>query len=92
MKTRHENYEALGKNMKVLMDNMKAATPDMAAVSVAAAKVKKTADVDGHMVPGRHRPGNRHRDRSQGQHLDRPRHLRRSCREAADGSNRSSPA
>ena len=51
MKTRHENYEALGKNMKVLMDNMKAATPDMAAVTAAAAEVKKTADVMGTWFP-----------------------------------------
>ncbi len=51
MKTRHENYEALGKNMKVLMDNMKSATPDMAAVTAAAAEVKKTADVMGTWFP-----------------------------------------
>lgn len=51
MKTHHENYEALGKNMKVLMDNMKAATPDMAAVTAAAAEVKKTADVMGTWFP-----------------------------------------
>jgi cytochrome c556 len=51
MKTRHDNYEALGKNMKVLMDNMKAATPDMAAVTAAAAEVKKTADVMGTWFP-----------------------------------------
>ena len=51
MKTRHENYEALGKNMKVLMDNMKAATPDMAAVTAAAAEVKKTADIMGTWFP-----------------------------------------
>ena len=51
MKTRHENYEALGKNMKVLMDNMKAATPDMTAVTAAAAEVKKTADVMGTWFP-----------------------------------------
>ncbi len=51
MKTRHDNYEALGKNMKVLMDNMKAATPDMAAVTTAAAEVKKTADVMGTWFP-----------------------------------------
>lgn len=51
MKTRHENYEALGKNMKVLMDNNKAATPDMTAVSAAAAKVKETADLMGSWFP-----------------------------------------
>lgn len=51
MKTRHDNYEALGKQMKVLMDNMKAATPDMAAVTAAAAEVKKTADVMGTWFP-----------------------------------------
>jgi cytochrome c556 len=51
MHTRHENYEALGKQMKVLMDNNKAATPDMAAVSAAAAKVKETADLMGAWFP-----------------------------------------
>lgn len=51
MKTRHDNYEALGKQMKVLMDNMKAGSPDMAAVTAAAAEVKKTADVMGTWFP-----------------------------------------
>ena len=44
MKTRHENYEDLGKNFKVLMDATKVDAPDMAAVTAAAAKVKEYAD------------------------------------------------
>lgn len=43
MKTRHENYEDLGKNFKVLLDNTKLGSPDMAAVQAAAAKVNEYA-------------------------------------------------
>ena len=32
MKTRHENYEDLGKNFKIIMDNNKLDAPDMATV------------------------------------------------------------
>jgi cytochrome c556 len=45
MKTRHENYEDLGKNFKTLMDATKVDAPDMAAVTAAAAKVKEYADL-----------------------------------------------
>jgi cytochrome c556 len=51
MKTRHDNYEDLGKNFKVLMDNSKLDAPDMAAVSAAAAKVKEYADQMGTWFP-----------------------------------------
>ena len=34
MKDRHEKYEDLGKNFKVVLDNFKSATPDMAAVKL----------------------------------------------------------
>lgn len=51
MKTRHDNYEDLGKNFKVLMDNSKLDAPDMAAVSAAAAKVKGYADQMGTWFP-----------------------------------------
>jgi cytochrome c556 len=44
MKTRHENYEDIGRNMKVLQDNMKAAEPDMPAVTAAATAIKGYAD------------------------------------------------
>ncbi|MEY2760000.1 MAG: hypothetical protein RIR33_3778 [Pseudomonadota bacterium] len=44
MKTRHDNYEDIGKNMKVLQDNMKLDAPDMAAVTAAATKIKGHAD------------------------------------------------
>ena len=43
MKTRHENYEDLGKNFKVLLDATKVTAPDMAAVQAAAAKVNEYA-------------------------------------------------
>ena len=51
MKARHERYEDLGKNFKVVADNFKSATPDMAAVSAAAAKVKGYADEMGTWFP-----------------------------------------
>ena len=51
MKTRHENYEDLGKNFKVLLDNSKLGSPDMAAVSAAAAKVNEYAGVMGTWFP-----------------------------------------
>ena len=51
MKTRHENYEDLGKNFKVLLDNSKLGTPDMAAVSAAAAKVNEYAGQMGTWFP-----------------------------------------
>jgi len=51
MKTRHENYEDLGKNFKVLMDATKTDAPDMAAVTAAAAKVKGYADQMGTWFP-----------------------------------------
>ncbi len=51
MKARHERYEDLGKNFKVVLDNFKSATPDMAAVSAAAAKVKGYADEMGTWFP-----------------------------------------
>jgi len=51
MKTRHENYEDLGKNFKVLLDNSKLGTPDMAAVSAAAAKVNEYASQMGTWFP-----------------------------------------
>ena len=44
MKMRHDNYEDIGKNMKVLQDNMKLDAPDMAAVTAAATKIKGYAD------------------------------------------------
>ena len=51
MKTRHDNYEDIGKNMKALQDNMKAATPDMAAVIAAATKIKDYAGQMGTWFP-----------------------------------------
>lgn len=51
MKTRHENYEDLGKNFKVLLDNSKLGSPDMAAVSAAAAKVNEYAGQMGTWFP-----------------------------------------
>lgn len=51
MKTRHENYEDLGKNFKVLLDNSKLGTPDMAAVAAAAAKVNEYAGLMGTWFP-----------------------------------------
>jgi cytochrome c556 len=51
MKTRHDNYEDIGKNMKALQDNMKAATPDMAAVTAAATKIKDYAGQMGTWFP-----------------------------------------
>lgn len=51
MKTRHENYEDLGKNFKVLLDATKVAAPDMAAVTAAAAKVNEYAGQMGTWFP-----------------------------------------
>lgn len=51
MKQRHENYEDIGRNMKVLQDNMKAAAPDMAAVTAAATAIKGYADQMGTWFP-----------------------------------------
>ncbi len=51
MTARHENYENLGKNMKVLQDNFRSETPDMAAVAPAAANVKAFADAMGDWFP-----------------------------------------
>jgi cytochrome c556 len=51
MKTRHENYEDLGKNFKVLLDNSKLGSPDMAAVSAAANKVNDYAKQMGTWFP-----------------------------------------
>lgn len=52
MKTRHDNYEDLGKNFKVMLDNSKLGTPDMAAVSGAAAvKVNEYAGQMGTWFP-----------------------------------------
>lgn len=51
MKQRHENYEDIGKNMKVLQDNMKAAAPDMPAVTAAATAIKGYADQMGGWFP-----------------------------------------
>lgn len=51
MKARHDNYKALGANMKVLQDNFKSDTPDMAAVAPAAANVKLFADAIGAWFP-----------------------------------------
>lgn len=51
MKQRHDNYEDIGKNMKVLQDNMKAATPDMAAVTAAATKIRDYAGQMGTWFP-----------------------------------------
>jgi cytochrome c556 len=51
MKARHENYEMLGANMKVLQDNFKSDTPDMAAATAAAVNVKAFADAMGDWFP-----------------------------------------
>lgn len=51
MNARHENYEMLGANMKVLQDNFRSETPDMAAVAPAAANVKAFADAMGAWFP-----------------------------------------
>ena len=51
MKARHERYEDLGKNFKLISDNNKSATPDMAAVATAAAKIKGYADEMGTWFP-----------------------------------------
>lgn len=51
MKTRHDNYEDMGKQMKVVNDNFKAATPDLAAVNAAAVKLKGYADQMGTWFP-----------------------------------------
>ncbi len=51
MKTRHENYEDLGKHFKTLADNSKLGSPDMAAVTAASAKVKEYADQMGTWFP-----------------------------------------
>jgi cytochrome c556 len=51
MHERHEKYEDLGKNFKVIADNSKSASPDMAAVTTAAAKVKAYADEMGTWFP-----------------------------------------
>jgi cytochrome c556 len=51
MKDRHEKYEDLGKNFKVMLDATKVDTPDMAAITAAAAKVKGYADQMGTWFP-----------------------------------------
>lgn len=51
MKERHEKYEDLGKNFKVLLDATKVDAPDMAKVTAAAAKVKEYADQMGAWFP-----------------------------------------
>lgn len=51
MKARHEKYEDLGKNFKLIMDNNKSGSPDMAKVTAAAAKVKGYADEMGTWFP-----------------------------------------
>ncbi len=51
MKARHENYEMLGANMKVLQDNFKSDTPDMTAANAAAVNVKAFADAMGAWFP-----------------------------------------
>jgi cytochrome c556 len=51
MKARHDNYEMLGANMKVLLDNFKSDTPDMAAANAAAVNVKAFADAMGDWFP-----------------------------------------
>lgn len=51
MKERHEKYEDLGKNFKVLLDNSKLGTPDLAAVSAAAIKVNDYAKEMGTWFP-----------------------------------------
>ncbi len=51
MKQRHDNYEDMGKNMKVLQDSMKEASPDMTAVTAAATAIKGYADQMGTWFP-----------------------------------------
>lgn len=51
MKARHDNYEMLGANMKVLQDNFRSETPDMAAAGAAAVNVKAFADAMGDWFP-----------------------------------------
>jgi cytochrome b/cytochrome c556 len=51
MNARHENYEMLGANMKVLQDNFRSETPDMAAATAAATNVKAFADAMGAWFP-----------------------------------------
>ncbi len=51
MKARHENYEMLGANMKVLQDNFRSDTPDMTAANAAAVNVKAFADAMGDWFP-----------------------------------------
>ena len=51
IKERHEKYEDLGKNFKVLLDATKVDAPDMAKVTAAAAKVKEYADQMGTWFP-----------------------------------------
>jgi cytochrome c556 len=51
MNARHENYEMLGANMKVLQDNFRSDTPDMAAANAAAVNVKAFADAMGDWFP-----------------------------------------
>lgn len=51
MKARHENYEMLGANMKVLQDNFRSETPDMTAANAAAVNVKAFADAMGDWFP-----------------------------------------
>ncbi len=51
MKARHENYEMLGANMKVLQDNFRSDTPDMTAANAAAVNVKAFADAMGNWFP-----------------------------------------
>lgn len=51
MKERHDKYEDLGKNFKVLLDATKVDAPDMAKVTAAAAKVKEYADQMGAWFP-----------------------------------------
>jgi cytochrome c556 len=51
MHARHENYEMLGANMKVLQDNFRSETPDMTAANAAAVNVKAFADAMGAWFP-----------------------------------------
>lgn len=51
MNARHENYEMLGANMKVLQDNFRSETPDMVAANAAAVNVKAFADAMGGWFP-----------------------------------------
>jgi len=51
MKVRHDNYEDIGKSMKVLQDNMKLDAPDIAAVTAAATKIRDYAGQMGTWFP-----------------------------------------